>query len=59
VADYSVVLSGPPVEDALKDWPFDTHVLKLNKPFSRAGGFKDLLDAVITTPNDQSLVSST
>jgi hypothetical protein len=58
VADYSVVLSGPPVEAALEDWPFDSHVLKLNKRFSRAGGFKELLDAVITTPNDQSLVST-
>ena len=58
VADYSVVLSGPPVEAALEDWPFDSHVLKLNKRFSRAGGFKELLDAVITTPYDQSLVST-
>ena len=56
VADYSVKLTGPPVEDALEDWPFDSHVLKLTTPFSRAGGFQHLLNKAITTPPDESLV---
>ena len=51
-----MVLSGPPVEDALAEWPFDAHVVKLTTAFSRAGGFKTLLETAITTPPEQSLV---
>ena len=43
------------VEDALADWPFDTHVLKLETQFSRAGGFQRLLDNVIATPPKESI----
>ena len=56
VADFNDVVSGPPIDAALEDWPYDKAVVSLHGLFSRAGGHQRVIDHVVTTPRDKSLV---
>lgn len=56
VADYNDTPYGPSVDMALADWPLNAHVVPVKGNFSRAGGLQKLLDNVVTTPPEQSLM---
>jgi hypothetical protein len=56
IADYGDDPWGPPAKLALESWPFDYHLLHMRGPFSRAGGLQALMNTMIRTPHERSIV---
>jgi hypothetical protein len=49
-------VSGVTVDEALQDWPLDKAVVRLEGVFSRAGGFQRIMDHLVKTPREESIL---
>ena len=56
IANFDDVLSGVPLSRAVEPWPFDVEVLSMKGGFSPAGGFEAVVQKVVKTPYDKSLI---